>query len=407
MGAGAVIAVCLVCAILGGLCGGAIVGTVYRPDTQQVEAAAGENTEENTVINKVSPNTTVSTNLVSSGGVISPSTIYSMACTQAVAITTEITYTNFLGYTSSGAVSGSGFIISSNGYILTNYHVIQQAVEGGYDVNVYLYDGTEYVATVVGYEQDNDVAVLKIDVDNLDPVTIGDSDSIDVGESVYAVGNPLGELEYTMTTGTVSALNRDISSTDSSTGTTTTINMFQIDAAVNSGNSGGPVYNSRGEVIGIVTAKYSSSGVEGLGFAIPINDAISIANELITNGYVSGKAYLGVMVETVNSIAVRYYNMVPGAYVYGVESGSCAEAAGIKVGDVIVALDDTQITSMGDLTTAKKAYSAGSSAVVKVYRNGEYVELPIVFDEEVPSNSSSEQSSDNSGFDGGFGSQRP
>lgn len=389
IGAAGIVALCLVCAILGGVCGGAITGIFRSPD----EDTGGEPSASNeTVINKVAPNTSaVSTNLVASGDVMSPTEIYNMACTQAVAITTEVTYTNFLGYTTSGAVSGSGFIISSNGYILTNYHVIETAVSGGYDVKVYLYDGTEYTASVVGYEEDNDVAVLKIDADGLNAVTLGDSDNMLVGETVYAVGNPLGELQYTMTSGMVSALDREISSTDSSTGSTTTINMFQIDAAVNSGNSGGPVYNSRGEVIGIVTAKYSSSGVEGLGFAIPINDAMSIANDLITDGYVRGKPFMGITPQTVSATAVQYYHMVPGVYVYEVTAGSAAENCGIMVGDVIVALDDTEVSSTTELRAAIKNYRAGEDATVKIYRNGEYVELTITFDEEIPEAAESQQ----------------
>lgn len=379
MSAAGIIAVCLVCAILGGLGGGAIASSLVK--TQPTETQGSETVLK---VAAPAPTTSVSSQLVSSSGQMSPQDIYTEACQQVVAITTEITYYNIFGYSSSSAVSGSGFIISDNGYILTNYHVIEDAVKGGYDVEVYLHDGTEYIATIVGYEEDNDIAVLKIDAEGLNPVTIGDSDSMQVGESVYAVGNPLGELQYTMTAGMVSALDREISSSDSSTGKVNTINMFQMDAAVNSGNSGGPVYNSRGEVIGVVTAKYSTSGVEGLGFGIPINDAISIANELMTKGYVSGKAYMGITCETVSSAIAQYYNMVEGAYVYSMESGSCAEKCGLQLGDIIVALDGKEIKSFNDLSNAKKDYRAGDTATLKVYRAGEYLELSITFDEEVP-----------------------
>ena len=377
-----VIAACLVCAILGGIGGGVLGGWFASRNAGETVSGAGTGT----VLNVASPTTpTVSKNLVSPGDVIDPTQIYTLACSQTVGVTTRITRTTFFG-TSSGSVTGSGFIISSDGYILTNFHVVEDAVEGGYDVTVYLHDGTDYLASVVGYEADNDVAVLKISAEGLPAATIGDSDSIQVGQSAYAVGNPLGELEYTMTTGSVSALDREISFTDSDTGVVNTINMFQIDAAVNSGNSGGPVYNDRGEVIGIVTAKYGAytTGVEGLGFAIPINDAVSIANDIITIGYVRGKAALGVTVQTVPATAVQYYNMVPGAYVMQVNAGSCAEKAGLNVGDVIVALDDTEIGSMPDLLAAKKEYRAGETAVLKIFRNGEYLELRITFDEDVP-----------------------
>ena len=374
------IAACLACAIVGGIAGGAIGG---RGAADKGEAAPSESTGTVITTVKATP-TPVSTNIVSTGEEMSAGDIYNMACRQAVAITTEITTTNLFGYTSSAAVSGSGFIISPDGYILTNYHVIEDANEGGYDITVLTYDGTEYTASIVGYEKDNDIAVLKIEASGLDAVTVGDSDAMSVGDTVYAVGNPLGELQYTMTSGMVSALDRDISSTDQNTGVVTTISMFQIDAAVNSGNSGGPVYNSRGEVIGVVTAKYSSSGVEGLGFAIPINDAVSIATELISNGYVTGKAYMGVYAQTVTSAAAQYYNMVEGAYVYQVVEGGCAERCGLKTGDIIVAIDDHEIASRSDLVSAKKDYKAGDSAVLKIYRSGEYIELNIVFDEETP-----------------------
>lgn len=375
-----VIAACLVCAILGGIGGGALGGYISTRNTAEPASTP------NTVLNMAGPSTsTVSTNLISSGDALDPNQIYSLACAQTVGVTTEVTRTTFFG-TSSGAVTGSGFVISSNGYILTNHHVVEDAIKGNYDVKVYMHDGTEYLASIVGYEADNDVAVLKIEAEGLNAVTLGDSDSIQVGQSAYAVGNPLGELQYTMTTGSVSALDREISFTDSETGVSNTINMFQIDAAVNSGNSGGPVYNNRGEVIGIVTAKYGAytTGVEGLGFAIPINDAVSIANDIITMGYVRGKAALGVTVQSVPATAVQYYNMAPGAFVMEVTPGSCAEAAGVKVGDVIVALGDTEIGSMPDLLAAKKEYRAGESAVLKVCRSGEYIELNVTFDEEVP-----------------------
>ena len=193
-----------------------------------------------------------------------------------------------------------------------------------------------------------------------------------------------------MTSGEVSALDRDISTTDSSTGVVTTINMFQIDAAVNGGNSGGPVYNSRGEVIGVVTAKYSDTGVDGLGFAIPINDAISIAEELITKGYVSGKAYMGIKVQTISVSVAQYYNMAPGAYIAYVEPGSCSEKAGLLEGDIIVQMDDVRVTSDNDLISAKKAYRAGDTAVLTIYRDGKYMEVPITFDEEIPAQQSAE-----------------
>ena len=321
-----------------------------------------------------------------SGELLDPTEIYELATQQVVGISTEVTGVNTFGQMVTGAISGTGFIISSDGYILTNNHVVEKAYEENLKVTVMLYDGTEYEAQIVGVEGDNnDIAVLKIEATGLNAATLGNSDDMKVGESVYLVGNPLGELTYTMTAGIISALDREIAAEQDAS-----VNMFQLDAAVNSGNSGGPVYNSRGQVIGVVTAKYKSTGVEGLGFAIPINDAAEIADELIDHGYVSGKPYFGIMVKTMTEQYAAYYNSVPGVYVYSVDAGSCAAAAGIRQGDVITKLGDEEIKTNADLSTAKKAYKAGDKAEVTVYRGGEYLTLTVVFDEKKPDRPASE-----------------
>lgn len=386
MSVAGIIALCLCCSILGGACG--FLGGYFGNRSSSLPDA---NEPADTVINYAPQGTTgdVVSNIVYSGDELSGPQIYALGCKQTVAITTEVT-TNYWGFITSTPVSGSGFIISENGYILTNHHVIADAIAGGYDVNVYMNDGTMYIAEIVGYEEDNDIAVLKIDAEGLSAVTIGDSDTMLVGETARVIGNPLGELQYSMTSGEVSALDREISTTDSSSGVVTTINMFQIDAAVNGGNSGGPVYNSRGEVIGVVTAKYSDTGVEGLGFAIPINDAISIAEELITKGYVSGKAYMGIKVQTISVSVAQYYNMAPGAYVASVEPGSCSEKAGLQEGDIIVQMGDVRVTTDNDLISAKKAYRAGDTTTLTIYRDGKYIEVSITFDEEIPTQQSAE-----------------
>ncbi len=401
--AAGIIALCLVCVLLG-----TAVGLGFGPvnlfgtnDASSSQSALSGDSSQGTASSSSSSSPTLTATSVT-GSAMAASDLYTMACSQVVGITTEVTYTNAFGMTSSGAVSGSGFILTSDGYILTNYHVIEYAVQGNYTISVMLYDGTTYTATVVGYESDdNDIAVLKIDATGLNPVTLGNSDDSRVGDTVYAVGNPLGELAYTMTRGMISALDRDITSQDETTGETTTVNMFQFDAAVNSGNSGGPVYNEFGEVIGIVTAKYSSTGVEGLGFGIPINDAVDIANDLIQNGYVSGKAYMGISVQTVSSAVAQYYNMVEGAYVYAVESGSCAETAGLQMGDIITAMDSTEIKSSSDLVSAKKEHQAGDTVTLTVYRSGQYVDLSLTFDENT--NSSAQQSSTSGSANQGSG----
>ena len=370
---------CLVCALLGGLCGAGIMAGSMNSRIVAVEQMLEEQTKETLSIGSQTSSTPAPVSTTTTAKPVAA--IYDQACNEVVGITTEVTYTNFFGQTSSSAVSGSGFIVSPDGYILTNYHVIEYAYKGNYAITVMLHDGTRYEASIVGVEDCNDIAVLKIDASGLDPVTFGDSDKLSVGDDVYAVGNPLGELEFSMTTGHVSALDRLITTDESSEA----INMFQIDAAVNSGNSGGPVYNANGEVVGIVTAKYSDTGVEGLGFAIPINDAAKIANDLITKGYVTGKAYMGVSIdERYNSMYSQYYNMPIGAFVKSVESGSCAESAGIQAGDIITRLGDVEITGYSDLKQAIKQYSAGDSAELELYRAGESRTLTVIFDEAVP-----------------------
>ena len=378
---GAVIASCLICAMLGGLGGAALVER--RMDqriaaAEQSVAALDEHVKELPVLRQSSVAGIAAT---AYSGAMSAGDLYDMACEQVVGVTSEVTYTNFFGMRSSAAVSGSGFIITPDGYILTNYHVIEDAYKAGLDVNVIVYDGTRYPAQIVGVEADNDVAVLKIDADGLNAVTLGDSDSMRVGDTVYAVGNPLGELEFSMTTGHVSAKDRRIvteSNGDS-------ISMFQIDAAVNSGNSGGPVYNARGEVVGIVTAKYKSSGVEGIGFAIPIKDAASIAQELVTIGYVTGKAHLGVSVNSkYNEMYARYYGWPVGAYIDSVDTGSSADQAGIQPGDIITKIDGEAIRSFDDLRAAIKRHSAGETVDIELYRADEIHSVPVVFDEERP-----------------------
>ena len=377
-----VICLCLVCALLGGLVAGSLVDRRMNERMALLEQSVSDNTKalEDSREQPVLAAPAQQPAAVQAEA-LSANQVYQESLEQVVGISTNVTYTNFFGQTSSSAVTGSGFIISENGYILTNYHVIEYAYEGNFAVTVMTYDGSKYDAVIVGVEPTNDVAVLKIDASNLHAAELGDSDSIMVGETVYAVGNPLGELQFSMSTGSVSALDRVISTEAASS-----VNMFQIDAAVNSGNSGGPVYNSRGQVIGMVTAKSSRSGTEGLGFAIPINDAASIAQDLITKGYVSGKAYMGVRLdERYSAMYAQYFELPAGACVFSVESGTAAERAGIQARDIITAVDDYAITTYTDLKEVLRQYHAGDSAKVTIYRGSETVTLDITFDEAVPS----------------------
>ncbi len=401
-----VVCICLVALLLcGGIAYGAIryidgriqqlgQASIANLDSVSMKAEAAEENGVSSVASlKLNPR---------SGDLLDPTEIYELACQQVVGISTELTSTNTFGQVVTGSVTGTGFIISSDGYILTNNHVVEDAYKGNLKVTVVLYDGIEYEAKIVGVEGDNnDIAVLKIEATGLNAATLGNSDDMKVGESVYLVGNPLGELTYTMTAGIVSALDREIAVDQNST-----VNMFQLDAAVNSGNSGGPVYNSRGQIVGVVTAKYKSTGVEGLGFAIPINDAAAIADELIEHGYVTGKPYFGITAKTMSEQNAAYYNMVPGVYVYSVDAGSCAAKAGIRQGDVITKLGDVDILTNADLTAAKKAYRAGDTAEVTIYRSGEYLTLTVTFDEKQPETRTAmaEEQEENSAPNEGFGS---
>ena len=365
---------CLVCALVGGLVGGFVALNAASGNVTGTTAGTTA-ANDKPVIGSTATGKTVSTEAASAND------IYELGCRQTVGIAIGNSSSNIFGQTSSSAVNGTGFVITADGYIMTNYHVIESAQRNNYSVSALFKDGTSYEAKVVGFDADNDVAVLKIEASDLSPVTIGNSDDIAVGDGVFTIGNPLGELDFSMTSGRVSALNRSIV-TDRNTAA---INMFQFDAAINSGNSGGPVYNESGEVIGIATAKVGSSGVEGLGFAIPINDAADIANELITKGYVSGKAYMGVNIDSrYTPVYAQYYDMPEGAYVYNVESGGCAERCGLAAGDIITEVGGEAIGSYSDLSSAVKGFKAGQSTEIVVYRAGEYEKLEITFDESTP-----------------------
>ena len=304
--------------------------------------------------------------------------IYDMARNQVVVINTEAP--NFMGIPElsrgTAPISGSGFIISSDGYILTNFHVIEIAHINNLPINVILNDGQSFEAEVIGFERENDVAVLKIDATGLFPVFIGDSSNIRVGQTVYAVGNPFGDLVYTMTDGIVSAVDRVVSVEGKS------IRTFQFSAAVNSGNSGGPIYNSDGEVIGIVTAKVVRGNVEGIGFAIPINDAVEIASELIEHGYISGRALIGIHGQNVSPANADYFNWVVGVYVRSVFPDSAAYNADLEIGDIIINLGGKEIESMDILRFALRDYRAGDTTTITVWRDGEILELSITFDED-------------------------
>ncbi len=385
MGAAGVIALCLVCALLGGVSGG-LIANANQPAAvvSETDAPASD-----TPLVQTSPSAGGTT--TSSDGAMSARDIYyDLACEQVVGIQSDITTTNIFGMTASASVSGSGFVISEDGYILTNYHVIEDAYSGGYEIKVMFYNGDSYTAEIKGFDRNNDIAVLKIDATGLDAAELGSSDSLYVGDTVYAVGNPLGELSYSMTSGMVSATDRLITTEEG------TMTMFQFDAAVNQGNSGGPVYNTSGQVVGVVTAKSNEDGTEGLGFAIPIDDAVRIANSVISGerslDAETGDAYLGITPADVDSMAAQYYGFPEGAYVRTVTEGSAAEKAGIKVGDIITQLDGYDIGSSDELRQELLFHSAGETVDIVVWRSGEYLTLSITFDQK-PADSSTDSGS--------------
>jgi len=304
--------------------------------------------------------------------------VYAANLNSCVGITTELVTTNFWGQKVKGAAAGSGFVISQDGYILTNYHVI----DGASSIRVAFADGTNYAATLVGGEEPNDIAVLKIEAQGLTPVKLGDSDNLVVGEQVCAIGNPLGELTFTYTSGSVSAKDRSITMESGEI-----MNMLQTDTAINSGNSGGPLFNMYGEVIGITTAKYSSSSssssasVEGIGFAIPINDVKDMVQSIISHGYVTGKPNVGILMNDVSSEATARYGIPSGAYIEAVLDGSCAEKAGIQAGDIITAVNDSAVTTSKQLSSAVKNYRAGDTVTFTLYRDGELQNVSVTLDE--------------------------
>ncbi|MDY5509703.1 S1C family serine protease [Dysosmobacter sp.] len=357
-------ALALCCALLGGAVGGGVAWGISR---------SGSGTSINV---SSRPATTVSINKVDGKTEMSDAEVYAATVNSVVSIRTSATSgTNFFGQAVETASAGSGFVLTADGYIVTNYHVVKDADT----VTVTMYNGDEYNALYVGGDEDYDIAVIKVEATGLPAVTLGDSSTLNVGDHVLAIGNPLGELTFSMSGGMVSSVNRTINVDG------TPFNMIQTDASINPGNSGGPLMNSYGEVVGIVSAKYSSysdESVEGLGFAIPINDVYAMIEDIMTNGYVTNKPYLGIFGGSMTEqMAAQYrYDISEGVFVYSVEEGSAAEKAGLQMGDVITKVDDTTISTMEDLTAVKKQYSAGDTVTFTVYRQGETITLSLTWD---------------------------
>ena len=383
-----VTALVLCCALVGGLCGfggASLARKTGKTAIQETGRTASA----------------VSVKSVDGQTLMTPAEVYASTVNSVVSINCSAVSTNIFGQQTESASSGSGFIYTADGYIVTNQHVVANASS----INVTLYNGDTYPATLVGSDSDYDVAVLKIDAKDLPAVTLGSSTDVNVGDTVMAIGNPLGELTFSMSQGIVSCVNRAINVEG------TPFNMIQVDASINPGNSGGPLMNLYGEVVGIVSAKYSSyanTTVEGLGFAIPINDVQSIIKDIIENGSVGNKAYMAITAGTMTQQMAAQYkiNATEGVFVYSVEDGGAGDNAGLKLGDVITKLNDTQITSMEDLSAAKKGFKAGDTVTLTVLRDGKEITTQLTFDAQpqtTDDTADSSQSGDNNYNNGNNG----
>ena len=360
------VALSLCFALVGGVAGGAGV-LWYTSGKSPVN-----NTSNALMGNR--ENSVIALNSVETGKELTAAEVYAQNVRSTVGITTSIT-TNFWGYQTVNAASGSGFIVTDDGYILTNYHVVEDADS----ITVSMYEGQTYEAELVGFDASNDVAVLKIEAEGLTPVVLGDSDNLNVGDNVVAIGNPLGELTFSLTSGAISSLNRNITMSNGST-----MNLMQTDCAINSGNSGGALFNMYGEVIGITNAKYSSNGggeasIDNIGFAIPINLAWEIAQSIIEKGYVS-TPYIGVTVSDVGQ-QFQNYGLPQGAAVQSVVEGGPAEKAGLQANDIITHIGGEEITGYAQLSQYIREAGVGGQLKLTVFRQGETLEITVTIGE--------------------------
>lgn len=296
-------------------------------------------------------------------GNLTPQEIFVKCNPSVVAISTQSR-----SYYGIGESSGTGIIMSEDGYIITNHHVI----DGATDIQVTTKDGV-YPAKVVGSEAKSDMAVIKIEASGLKPAEFGSSAELVTGDSAIVIGNPLGlEFADTMTIGYVSATEREVQISDY------IMTLIQVDAAVNPGNSGGPLINSRGQVVGVVNAKISQDAVEGIGFAIPIDTAMTIAQDLIEHGYVTNRPMLGITVQSINEQQAAYYGYEPGITVTEVSPGSCAEQGGMKVGDKILAFNGVEVADATELNFEKDKCNVGDTVTITIERDGQQMDLTIV-----------------------------
>lgn len=369
-GAGKAVALVLVCALVSGCMGvgGAFLGSsLVRQGQPETVLSDGVST----VMKGVRETSVLQIQQIDSSKTLTAAEVYAANVNSTVGIVTSAVTTNFWGQRTTSAAAGSGFLFTDDGYILTNYHVVQ----GADSVTVSTYDGTKYDAKIIGFDESNDVAVLKIDAEGLTPVVIGNSDQLNVGDSVVAIGNPLGELTFSLTSGTVSALDREVTMSSG-----ISMELIQTDCAINSGNSGGALFNMHGEVVGITNAKYSGSSgsgasIDNIAFAIPINDVYSIVTSIIEKGYIE-KPYIGVSVLDVSD-ETQKYGLPKGASVQTVTDDGPAKAAGLQVNDIITKVDDTEITGSSDLVKTIGQCKPGQEITLTVYRQGQTLELKV------------------------------
>ncbi len=370
-----VVALALCFAILGGAIGG---GTVWLLTHNNTTSAGGSSST--TIQQGRHENVTVDINEIETGKLMTAAEVYAKNVNSTVGIQTSITSTNLWGQQTTSAASGSGFILTADGYIVTNYHVIQNANS----VTVSTYGGASYNAKIVGYDESNDLAVLKIEATGLSPVVLGSSEKLNVGDTVLAIGNPLGELTFSLTTGVVSALNREVTFSGG-----TVMDLLQTDCAINSGNSGGALFNLYGEVVGITNAKYSGSSssgasIDNIAFAIPIDSVRAIVESIIGKGYYA-KPVIGVSVTDVDENS-RQLGIPAGAWVKEVTAGGAAEAAGIQANDVITAINGTEISGVSDLKRILAKASAGDELSLVIWRKNQSLTLTVVVREAKVSN---------------------
>ena len=372
-----VAAVALCCSLVGSILGAGGVLLTQKLTADSVSQPNGSADHSNTSIflEGQRENSVIDISQIDTSKLMTAAEVYAANVNSTVGITTSIT-TNFWGYQSTAAASGSGFIISDDGYILTNFHVI----ESSSSITVSLYNGESHDAKLIGYDESNDIAVLKIETEGLTPVVLGDSDNLNVGDDVVAIGNPLGELTFSLTAGTISAKDREVTLSSN-----VTMNLLQTDCAINSGNSGGALFNMYGEVIGVTNAKYSSSSsseasIDNIGFAIPINSIRSIVESIIEKGYIS-KPYLGVSVIDVTE-NYQIYGLPQGAAVQEITAGSPAEKAGLRIGDIITKAGDKKITCGDDLVDTIGSHKAGDELLLTIYRQGQTLEITVTIEEQ-------------------------